>query len=70
MKIKDLLSPLKRYTADHAAGPLQVTLDPKKPGVTRIHLIPLKTSWLKRNPSIIFINGWHMFLIGPSWADL
>ncbi len=38
--------------------------------MTRIHLIPLRTSTLKRNPSIVLINGWHMFLIGPSWADL
>lgn len=70
MKAKDLLSPIKRYAADREAGPLQATLDPKKPGVTRIHLIPLKTSLRKRNPSIVLINGWHMFLIGPSWADL
>jgi len=58
LKIKDLLSPIKRYTADRDAGPLQVTFDPKKPGVTRIHLIPLKTGLQKRNPSVIFINGW------------
>ena len=70
MKVKDILSPLKRYTADRDAGPLQATFDPKKPSVTRIHLIPLKTSLRKRNPSIVLINGWHMFLIGPSWADL
>ena len=70
MNGKDLLSPIKRYTADRDAGPLQVTFDPQKPGVTRIHLIPLRTSLLKRNPSIVLINGWHMFLIGPSWADL
>ena len=70
MKVKDLLSPIKRHTADRDAGPLQATFDPKKPGVTRIHLIPLKTSLLKRNPSMVLINGWDMFLIGPSWADL
>lgn len=70
MKGKDLLSPIKRYTASRHAGPLQATFDPKKPGVTRIHLIPSGTRHLKRNPSIVIINGWHMFLIGPSWADL
>jgi MoaA/NifB/PqqE/SkfB family radical SAM enzyme len=70
LKVKDLLSPIKRHTADRNAGPLQATFDPKKPGVTRIHLIPLKTSLLKRNPSMVLINGWDMFLIGPSWADL
>ena len=70
MKLKDLLSPIKRFTADRAAGPLQVTLDPKTASVTRIHLIPLRTSYRKRNPSTVLINGWHMFMIGPSWADL
>ncbi len=70
MKVQDLLSPIKRRTADRDAGPLQATFDPKKPAVTRIHLIPLRTSLRKRNPSMVLINGWHMFLIGPSWADL
>jgi MoaA/NifB/PqqE/SkfB family radical SAM enzyme len=70
LKGKDLLSPIKRYQADRQAGPLQATFDPKKPGVTRIHLIPLKTGTLKRNPSLVLINGWHMFQIGPAWADL
>ena len=70
MKVKDLLSPIRRITADREAGPLQATFDPKKPGVTRVHLIPLRTSYRKRNPSMVLINGWHTFLIGPSWADL
>ena len=70
MKVTDLLSPITRYQADRAAAPLQATFDAKKPGVTRIHLIPLRTRTLKRNPSIVLINGWHTFLIGPSWADL
>jgi len=70
VKIKDIFSPLRRYQADRDAGPLQATLDPKTPDVTRIHLIPLKTSPFKRNPSILLINGWHMFMIGSSWADL
>jgi MoaA/NifB/PqqE/SkfB family radical SAM enzyme len=70
LKFKDLLSPIKRFTADRDAGPQQATFDPKQPGVTRIHLIPLKTSLHKRSSSIVLINGWHMFLIGPSWADL
>ena len=70
MKIKDIFSPLRRYQAGRDAGPLQATLDPKTPQVTRIHLIPLKSSRFKRNPSILLINGWHMFMIGSSWADL
>jgi MoaA/NifB/PqqE/SkfB family radical SAM enzyme len=70
LKFKDLLSPLYRYQATRDADPLQATFDPRQPGVTRIHLIPLKTDLLRRDPSMVFINGWHMFLIGPSWADL
>jgi MoaA/NifB/PqqE/SkfB family radical SAM enzyme len=70
LKGKDLLSPIKRYKADRDAVPLQATFDPKTPGVTRIHLIPLRTSYRKRSPSIVLINGWHLFLIGPAWADL
>ena len=70
MKVRDLLSPIKLYQSDREAGPLQATFDPKQPGVTRIHLIPLKRSWLKRTPSMVLINGWHTFTIGPAWADL
>jgi MoaA/NifB/PqqE/SkfB family radical SAM enzyme len=70
LNVKDLLSPIKRYRADRLAGPLQATLDPKLPGVTRIHLVPLRTSLRKRSPSLVLINGWHMFRIGSSWADL
>jgi MoaA/NifB/PqqE/SkfB family radical SAM enzyme len=70
LNVNDFLSPFKRFRADRQAGPLQATFDPKTPGVTRIHLIPLQTSWRKRNPSLVLINGWHMFKIGPSWADL
>jgi hypothetical protein len=60
LKGKDFLSPIKRYTADRDAGPSQVTFDPKKPGVPRIHLISLRASLLKRNPSTVLINGWHL----------
>lgn len=70
MKSVDLLSPVRRYQLNRSAQPVQVTLDPHAPGVTRVHLIPLKPGLLQRSPSQVLINGWHMFLIGPSWADL
>jgi MoaA/NifB/PqqE/SkfB family radical SAM enzyme len=70
LKTANILSPLRRYQSDRSAEPVQVTLDPHAPGVTRVHLIPLKPGLLKRSPSQVLINGWHMFLIGPSWADL
>ncbi len=70
MKAKDILSPIKRLKEDRSAQPVQVTLDPHQPGVTRVHLIPLKARILRRSPSLVLINGWHMLLVGPSWADL
>jgi MoaA/NifB/PqqE/SkfB family radical SAM enzyme len=70
LKAADLLSPIRRYRSDRAITPVQVTLDPHAPGVTRVHLIPLKPGLFKRSPSQVLINGWHMFLIGPAWADL
>ena len=70
LTVQDMLSPFKRYQADRLAGPLQATFDPREPGVTRIHLIPLRTSLRRRSPSLVLINGWHMFRIGSSWADL
>ena len=70
MKATDILSPIKRYQSDRSAQPIQVTLDPHQPGVTRVHLIPLKPGILQRSPSLVLINGWQLFLVGPSWADL
>jgi MoaA/NifB/PqqE/SkfB family radical SAM enzyme len=70
LKATDILSPIKRYRSDRLTQPVQVTLDPHQPGVTRVHLIPLKPGLLQRSPSLVLINGWHMFLVGPSWADL
>jgi len=70
LKAADILSPVRRYESARLAEPVQVTLDPHAPGVTRVHLIPLKPTLLRRSPSQVLINGWHMFLIGPAWADL
>jgi MoaA/NifB/PqqE/SkfB family radical SAM enzyme len=70
LNAKDIFSPVKRFKADRNSDPLQVTFDAHTPNVTRVHLIPLKTSLFKRNPNIVLINGWHMFLVGPSWSDL
>lgn len=70
MKVTDLFSPIRQLKADQTAEPLQVTFDPKTPQVTRVHLIPLKTNLRVRNPSLVLINGWYSFLVGPSWSDL
>jgi MoaA/NifB/PqqE/SkfB family radical SAM enzyme len=70
LKSADILSPVRRYQLNRSAEPVQVTLDPHVPGVTRVHLIPLKPRLFSRSPSQVLVNGWHMFMIGPSWADL
>jgi MoaA/NifB/PqqE/SkfB family radical SAM enzyme len=70
LKAIDFLSPLRRIASDRKAAPIQVTFDPRTPDVTRLHVIPLKTNLVQRTPSVVLINGWHMFLVGPSWSDL
>lgn len=36
---------------------LHTTLNPYKPGVIRIHLVPAKYEPLKANPSVVILNG-------------
>ena len=70
MKPKDFLSPIKRFTADRVAGPLQVTLDPKTPGVTRIHFNPLADQ-LPETQSKHGVDQWLADVYDRStWADL
>ncbi|MGN1116892.1 MAG: radical SAM protein, partial [Candidatus Ornithomonoglobus sp.] len=45
-----------------------VTLDPKGPGVVRIHMIPPDTSWNRAVPYILVLNGQYLLPIGVSWA--
>ncbi len=70
MKPKDLLTPLKRLSADRHVRAIQATFDPHSPAVTRLHVIPSKPGLFQRHPNLILINGWHMFMLGPSWSDL
>lgn len=51
------------------AGVVHATLDPRGPGVARLHLVPPKPS-PDDPPWLLFINGWHIIPIGPSWAGL
>ena len=45
------------------------TLDPKKPGACRIHLVPPKK--LKpRNPWVVIINGYSILPLQSAWAVL
>lgn len=70
MILDDIAAIYWRLIADHKAEPLQVTFDPKTPEVTRVHLVPLKIRLFRRDPSLVLINGWYSFMVGPSWSDL
>lgn len=48
---------------------VHATLDPRGSGVARLHLVPPKPS-PDDPPWLLFINGWHIVPIGPSWAGL
>lgn len=61
---------LRRRLAQWEKGVVHATLDPKGPGVVRLHLIPPKPSLLGNPPHLLFINGWHVIPLGPSWAEL
>lgn len=52
------------------AGVSHVTLDPEGPGFVRLHLVPPKPGLDPSTPWLLFINGWYILPIGPSWAYL
>jgi MoaA/NifB/PqqE/SkfB family radical SAM enzyme len=53
------------------AGVAHATLDPKGPGVARLHLVPPAPSFWRDPPSMLIINGGTAILpIGPSWATV
>ncbi len=60
----------KQKQAAWNAGAIQATLDPRGPGVARLHLVPPKPSRFEDPPSLLFINGWHIIPLGSSWAAL
>lgn len=51
-------------------GVAHTTIDPRGPGVARLHLVPPKPSLLSSPPSLLIINGTHFLPLGPSWAHL
>lgn len=54
--------------AFYEAGVAHATLDPRGPGVARLHLVPPKPSFWSNPPSILIINGMLFLPVGPSWA--
>jgi MoaA/NifB/PqqE/SkfB family radical SAM enzyme len=59
-----------REEIERQVGVTHATLDPGGPGVARLHLVPPKVSSRGKQPSILFINGWHILPVGSSWAAL
>jgi MoaA/NifB/PqqE/SkfB family radical SAM enzyme len=60
---------LERRREEWQAGVTHVTLNPKDPGVVRIHLVPPKPGLLPA-PHLVFLNGWWVLPVSPSEARL
>jgi len=58
------------YIRKHLNQVKHMTLDPRGPGVVRVHMIPPKPSLDKKIPSVIIINGQDILPINLSWAIL
>lgn len=59
----------QRYCRQHLNVVRHITLDPKGPGVVRMHLIPPKPS-TKRQPFLLLLNGNQLIPVNTSWAIL
>ena len=59
----------RRYCRQHLSVVRHITLDPKGPGVVRMHLIPPKPS-AKRQPFLLLLNGSQLIPLNISWAIL
>lgn len=47
-----------------------ITLDPKGPGVVRLHMVPPKTLLRRKVPYVIILNGHDVLPLSLSWAVL
>lgn len=57
------------YQFTHLREVKHTTLDPKGPGVVRIHLIPPRPGKMKC-PSVIILNGRDILPLNPAWANM
>ncbi|MCR5186491.1 MAG: radical SAM protein [Clostridia bacterium] len=58
----------KRFCLRHLRKVQHTTLNPKGPGVVRIHLVPPKKPWEQN--SVVILNGADRIPLTPSWAIL
>ncbi len=56
----------KKYMKEHLRGVSHTTLNPKGPGVVRIHLVPPKNPL--KEPSVVILNGQDILPVNPSWT--
>ena len=47
-----------------------ITLDPKGPGVVRLHMVPPKTMLRRKVPYVVILNGHDVLPLNLSWAVL
>lgn len=59
----------KRYRRAHLSCARHITLDPKGPGVVRIHMIPPRTE-SPADPFLLLLNGAQLVPLTLSWAVL
>lgn len=59
----------KRYRRAHLSCARHITLDPKGPGVVRIHMIPPRTE-SPEDPFLLLLNGAQLVPLTLSWAVL
>ena len=57
-----------KYMKTNLTGVSHTTLNPRGPGVVRIHLVPSKHPL--REPSVAILNGQDMIPVNPSWTVL
>jgi MoaA/NifB/PqqE/SkfB family radical SAM enzyme len=59
----------KRYRRKHLSCVRHITLDPRGPGVVRLHMIPPRTE-AQDDPFLLLLNGAHLVPLNLSWAVL
>ena len=60
----------RKFYKKHLNCILHTTLNPYKPGVVRIHLVPAKYSPFKADPSVVILNGKDILPINLAWTIL
>lgn len=60
----------RKFYKENLTEVLHTNLNPYKPGVVRIHLIPAKYQPLKANPSLVVLNGKDIIPINLAWTIL